>query len=294
MGLLITDRRHIMQNSDSVLKRTGKGDCIICIYNMETTRKYNLLLTISPIYDKVNLMSLNKNIMRVSRMNSKIQRTSLQSEIIRYIQNYIQENGLKPGDRLPSQEKLIEMMGVSRTSLREAMKTLEARNVLEAKNGKGIYVGSQEVNDLLRLIDFAKEKELLLDTLEVRKILEREILRMVIHSATREELEELGAITRVLMAKFRRGEQQTAEDKKFHYTIYRLSHNQVMYQLILSISGVMDKFWEFPLNMEDPFLESLPLHEELYNAICEKNVKKAQAINEKLLDAVYRDIRNQR
>ena len=122
-------------------------------------------------------------------MNSKIQRTSLQSEIIRYIQNYIQENGLKPGDRLPSQEKLIEMMGVSRTSLREAMKTLEARNVLEAKNGKGIYVGSQEVNDLLRLIDFAKEKELLLDTLEVRKILEREILRMVIHSATREELE---------------------------------------------------------------------------------------------------------
>ena len=112
-------------------------------------------------------------------MNSKIQRTSLQSEIIRYIQNYIQENGLKPGDRLPSQEKLIEMMGVSRTSLREAMKTLEARNVLEAKNGKGIYVGRQEVNDLLRLIDFAKEKELLLDTLEVRKILEREILRMV-------------------------------------------------------------------------------------------------------------------
>ena len=90
------------------------------------------------------------------------------------------------------------------------------------------------------------------------------------------------------------GEQQTAEDKKFHYTIYRLSHNQVMYQLILSISGVMDKFWEFPLNMEDPFLESLPLHEELYNAMCEKNVKKAQAINEKLLDAVYRDIRNQR
>ena len=142
--------------------------------------------------------------MRVSRMNSKIQRTSLQSEIIRYIQNYIQENGLKPGDRLPSQEKLIEMMGVSRTSLREAMKTLEARNVLEAKNGKGIYVGSQEVNDLLRLIDFAKEKELLLDTLEVRKILEREILRMVIHSVTQEELEELGAITRVLMAKFQR------------------------------------------------------------------------------------------
>lgn len=226
-------------------------------------------------------------------MTDKIQRTSLQSEIIRYIQNYIQENDLKPGDRLPSQEKLIEMMGVSRTSLREAMKTLEARNVLEARNGKGIYVGSQEVNTFLNLIDFAREKELLLDTLEVRKILEREILRMVIRSATEEELLELGVITRVLMDKFRRGVQQTAEDKKFHYTIYRLSHNQVMYQLILSLSSVMDKFWEFPLNMEDPFLGSLPLHEELYKAICGKNVKKAQAINEKLLDEIYKDIRKQ-
>lgn len=60
MGLLITDRRHIMQNSDSVLKRTGKGDYIICIYNMETTRKYNLLLTTYAIRGKVNIINLNK------------------------------------------------------------------------------------------------------------------------------------------------------------------------------------------------------------------------------------------
>lgn len=227
-------------------------------------------------------------------MRSKIQRTSLQSEIIRYIQNYIEDNGLKAGDKLPSQEQLIEMMGVSRTSLREAMKTLEARGVLEARNGKGIYVSEGKDNAFLTLLDFTQEKEQLLDALEVRKLLEREILRMVIHKATAEEIDELGEITKVLMDKYHQRVQQTAEDKKFHYTIYRLSHNKVMYQLILSLSSVMDKFWEFPLNMEDPFLESLPLHEELYIAIREKKVKKAQAINERLLDAIYRDIQNQR
>lgn len=227
-------------------------------------------------------------------MAEKIKRTSLQSEIIRYIQDYIEQNDLQAGDRLPSQERLIEMMGVSRTSLREAIKTLEARNVLEVRNGKGIYVSTQRESVLLSLIDFTMEKERILDTLEVRKVLEREILRMVIRTSTSEELDELGEITSVLMEKFRNGERQTEEDKKFHYTIYRLSHNQVMYQLILSISSIMDKFWEFPLNMEDPFLESLPLHEKLYEAIREKNVKKAQAINEQLLDAVYRDIKSQR
>lgn len=227
-------------------------------------------------------------------MANKIKRSSLQSEIIQYIKNYIKENDLRSGDRLPSQEQMMGMMGVSRTSLREAMKTLEARNVLEARNGKGIYVGSQQDHTLLSLIDFAQEKERILDTLEVRKILEREILKMVIHTITPDELTELGQITSVLMTKFRNGEQQTAEDKEFHYTIYRLSHNQVMYQLILSISSIMDQFWAFPLNMEDPFLESLPLHEELYQAIAEKNVKKAQAVNERLLNAIYRDIRSQR
>lgn len=226
-------------------------------------------------------------------MTNKIQRTSLQVEIIRYIQNYIEENNLTAGDRLPSQERLLEMMGVSRTSLREAMKTLEARNVLEVHNGKGVFVGSQKDSAFLSLIDFTLEKEKILDALEVRKILEREILRMVIHKATDEELKELGDITRVLMEKVRRGERQTAEDKQFHYTIYRLSHNEIMYQLILSISYVMDKFWEFPLNMENPFLESMPLHEKLYQAICEKNIKKAQMINEHLLEAVYRDIKKQ-
>lgn len=227
-------------------------------------------------------------------MANRIQRTSLQSEIIRYIQNYIEEHDLKTGDKLPSQEEMIRMMGVSRTALREAMKTLEARNILEARNGKGFYVKEGVGTSFPLLLDFTKEKENLLETLEVRKVLEKEILKMVIHRATKAELEELGGIARELVDKINKGEKQTDIDKKFHYTIYRLSHNQVMYQLILSISSVMDQFWQYPLNMEDPFAESLPLHGQLYEAICRKDVKKAQVINEQLLDSIYRDICNQR
>lgn len=230
----------------------------------------------------------------VHRMADRIKRTSLQSEIIKYIQSYIEEHDLQPGDKLPSQEEMIRMMGVSRTALREAMKTLEARNILQACNGKGFYVSEGMGTMFPPLIDFTKEKENLLETLEVRKILEKEILKMVIHRATQEELEELGVIAVKLMDKIRKGEQQTDIDKQFHYTIYRLSHNQVMYQLILSISSVMDQFWEFPLNMADPFAESLPLHGDLYEAICQKDVKKAQMINDQLLDSIYRDICRQR
>ena len=70
-------------------------------------------------------------------MAKPIKRVSLQSEIIKYIQSYIEEHDLKEGDRLPSQGQFIEMMQVSRTALREAVKTLEAEGIVEVKNGKG-------------------------------------------------------------------------------------------------------------------------------------------------------------
>ncbi len=227
-------------------------------------------------------------------MIKKIVRISLQSEIIKNIQDYIREEGLVAGDKLPSQAELIEMIGVSRTSLREAIKTLEAKNVLEVHNGKGIYVKDNFNNAMIKYLDFMEEKETLLETVEARKILEKEILKLVIRNITDEELEQLGEVVKVIMDKYHRGEKQTEEDRKFHYLIYEYSHNRIMYQMILSIGNYMKKLWEYPLDMEDPFIETIPLHEDLYKAICNKDTKKAQEINEHIINGIYKDIHNQK
>ena len=104
-------------------------------------------------------------------MAKPIKRVSLQSEIIRYIQSYIEEHDLKEGDRLPSQGQFIEMMQVSRTALREAVKTLEAEGIVEVLNGKGIYVGnrSRGSNAIESLIGFTREREALIEALEAEK-----------------------------------------------------------------------------------------------------------------------------
>lgn len=221
---------------------------------------------------------------------SGIYRRPLQSEIIRFIGEYIQKENLQPGDKLPSQGKLIELMGVSRTALREALKTLEARNVLAIVNGKGTYVKDSSPQDLLNQLEFTKEKELLLEVLEARKILEREIVTLVVKNITDEELDSLGEILNIIMDKYRRGERQNIEDKKFHYMVYEYSHNRIMQQLILSISGAMDKLWEFPLNMESPFTETMPLHADFYNALKTRDLKMAQYYNEKIIDKMIKDV----
>ncbi|GAA4652987.1 FadR/GntR family transcriptional regulator [Anaerocolumna aminovalerica] len=227
-------------------------------------------------------------------MRQRINRTPLQSEIIKYIQEYIHDENLKAGDKLPSQSELMEMMGVSRTSLREAIKTLEAKEVLEVKNGKGIYVKHNDENVLMSQLNFLEEKESLLEVMEARRILEKEIIKLVVKNITDKELESLGEVVKVLMDKYHRGEKQNVEDKKFHYMIYESSHNRVMHRLILSISRSMDKLWDFPLNMKDPFTDTIPLHEELYKAICERDVKRALEINEHILGMMYQTIQKQK
>ena len=150
-------------------------------------------------------------------MAKPIKRVSLQSEIIKYIQSYIEENDLKEGDRLPSQGQFIEMMQVSRTALREAVKTLEAEGIVEVKNGKGIFVGcrGRKRTALESLIGFTMERESLIEALEARRAMETELMAMVVRNATDEEMEELGEITEILMKKVRADEQDTEEDKAF-------------------------------------------------------------------------------
>lgn len=225
-------------------------------------------------------------------MAKPIKRVSLQSEIIKYIQSYIEENDLKEGDRLPSQGQFIEMMQVSRTALREAVKTLEAEGIVEVKNGKGIFVGcrGRKRTALESLIGFTMERESLIEALEARRAMETELMAMVVRNATDEEMEELGEITEILMKKVRADEQDTEEDKAFHEKIYQMCHNKVFYAMLKVLDEYTDKLWQFPLDIEDPFKASMPHHETLYQALRERDIKKAQRINNKLLDCVYDDI----
>ncbi len=222
---------------------------------------------------------------------AKIQRMSLQYEIISYIKNYIQEHNLKAGERLPSQAEMLEMMGVSRTALREAIKTLEAKDVLEVKNGKGVYVKENFKEALYNQVDIVKEQESLVQMLEVRLILEKEMLKLVVQNSTQEELDELGGIVKVLMEKYHRGERQNKEDEEFHRKLYRMCHWDVLEQLLAFLANQMNSMWNFPLDMESPFTETIPLHEELYQALCQRDVRKAIEIDKNILRREIKEIK---
>ena len=72
-----------------------------------------------------------------------------------------------------------------------------------------------------------------------------------------------------------------------------MCHNQIFHAMLDLLDKYSEKLWEFPLDMKDPFKESMPYHEELYKALRDRDLKRAQKINNKLLDCVHEDIMKQ-
>src|SRR6266498_2037412 len=104
---------------------------------------------------------------------------------------------LGPGDRLPKENDLAERLGLSRNSLREAVKALSLIRVLDVRQGDGTYVTSLQPEVLLDtvrfIIDFHRDDSVLY-LLEVRRILEAEATAMAARKMTDEELAELGKV----------------------------------------------------------------------------------------------------
>ena len=140
-------------------------------------------------------------------------------------------------------------------------------------------------------MEFKKEKESFLELIHIRKILEKEVLSKLIKNANAAEMDELGKVTAELMRKYSLGQKQTEEDRLFHSLMYRYCHSEVLNALISSIYDMLVKFQEYPLQMKDPFTGTIPLHEKLYFAIKERKIKRAQAINNEILNQMIKDIR---
>ncbi|HSN78636.1 MAG TPA: FadR/GntR family transcriptional regulator [Anaerolineae bacterium] len=119
----------------------------------------------------------------------------LYERVVEKIITLIQGGAWAPGDRLPPERDLAEAFGVSRTVVREAVKTLEARGVLEALTGSGVYVRSPDsatVSRSLRMyLQLLDQDDIDLRLAEIRRVLEVEIAALAAVRATAEERQEL-------------------------------------------------------------------------------------------------------
>ncbi len=154
----------------------------------------------------------------------------------------IRAQGYKPGDRLPTEKALCEQLGAGRNTVREALKLLASRNVVEIRHGSGTFVSDKQgvADDPLGFALVADQEQLTRDLLQVRCMIEPPIAALAAQYATQEEIDKLEAIL-LEMERVMEARGDYAElDMRFHAQIAECTHNIVMETLIPVITrGVL-------------------------------------------------------
>jgi DNA-binding FadR family transcriptional regulator len=156
------------------------------------------------------------------------------------IKDFIFENNLQPGDALPSENELADQLGVSRNSVREAVKSLVSLGVVESRRGSGLYVQSFSLGPLLDNLPFAlmstSDLQALEDLLEVRRILEVAMIERAMQSFTDEDIAYFDVLLARMLILAQRGQPLLREDPEFHQHLFHKVGNAVLLKLL-------DIFW---------------------------------------------------
>ena len=172
-------------------------------------------------------------------MLPKLSRQTLTEQATEELIAYIESEHLKPGDVLPAEAKIAESFGVSRSVIREAMKALIGKNIVEMVNGKGAVIREVDGESLhgffRRAILF--NQDAIIEILEVRKGLEIESVRLAAQRATETEVIALGVTVRTMRETLHNFERFSDLDVTFHLQIAAATHNQMLYYLVDSIRG---------------------------------------------------------
>ena len=176
--------------------------------------------------------------MEGKKTTGKLLTRTVEKKIIKIIK----ESHMQPGDKRKNEYELAELLEVSRGTIREAIKSLVSRNILEVRQGAGTFVSNkngipEDPLGLTFISDIKKDKKVAFDLLDIRLILEPEIAALAAVKGTAKQIKAMLAQCKVVEELIERGEDYREADILFHKSIAQCSGNRVVENLIPIINS---------------------------------------------------------
>lgn len=216
-------------------------------------------------------------------MFTAIKTTKVYEQVIEQIKEMVSNGTLKRGDKLPSERELSVQLGVSRASIREALRALEVIGLLSCRQGEGNFIKENFENSLFEPLSimFMLNKSKPQEVFELRTIIEAETAALAAKLITEEELKELKQVIE-MMKNCEDEDQQSKLDKEFHYNIAKASKNFLIETILNTVSILIDSL------IKDARLQILKKesnknvidydHERIYNALAKHDSQEAATI----------------
>lgn len=205
-------------------------------------------------------------------MNEYIHRTKLCEDVAVRMIEHIRAQKWEAGSKLPSEPELAEFFGVSRETVRSAVRMLQKSGILYSKRGSGTYVR----DNALTVLE-SKELAMVLETprniyalVQARYVLEPQLSALAVENATQEEIRELFE-TLELMEKNPDRHSLMTYGYRFHQLVVKASHNSVLYRFYQSIASQLRGLRVLEDLTLETFLEGIEQHRAIANAIADRN-----------------------
>lgn len=164
-------------------------------------------------------------------MLKPISKASLYDEAARQLQAGIEAGTWPPGTRLPSERELAQMLGIGRSSVREAMRVLEAMDLIDIRPGEGTFVRPERHPLADAGVRALLQEEHVAEAYEVRELLETQVVALAVERATPDDLRAMESALDRMATKIETGGTGVEEDRDFHTALAGVVDNQVLLQI---------------------------------------------------------------
>lgn len=207
----------------------------------------------------------------------------LPNRVADYLIKWINEHGLQPGDKIPTELELTQILGMGRSSVREALTILKSRNIVEVRRGCGTFLcqAPGSVEDPLGL-NFIKDRaKLAMDWGTVRLIIEPAIAELAAINATDEDIQKIIYWNNRINEDIANNVSHLQSDIEFHHALSEASKNVVIGKLMPIITEGIQQFMSATNNSNSE--QTRELHHQICMAISNHDAAEAKRAMQELL-----------
>ena len=215
---------------------------------------------------------------------------TLSQKIERKIEEAIRQKKLIPGTRLPSEKELCAQFAVSRTAVREALRRLSARGLIDIRKGSGIYISELRIEDAINSLhlfyDLRFNSDLIIQIIEVRRLFEPEVARLAAKNRTDKDIKRLQKINRELQ-KCDPDNTQLEVDliNRFHMTLAKSTQNPIVIISLEPVYSLLPRMRNLIYgNIEGEKEYTLKYQVDLIQAFRDKDSERAYELSIQLLE----------
>jgi GntR family transcriptional repressor for pyruvate dehydrogenase complex len=200
--------------------------------------------------------------------SSALTRPRLYERIVQRIHTLVVDDGLGPGDRLPTERELAALLGVSRASVSQALVALEVVGFVDVRHGDGIFLTSRAQTPSI-IDEFRAHRDRLPAIIEARVALEVPLARLAAERRTEADLLALNAALEIMEAEVGSGHRGSDGDERFHAAIAAAGHSELLARFMAEISGLVRETRLESLGQPGRGKRSLQDHRRIVDAIAD-------------------------